>query len=189
MINDNQNKNQRTVFSENSNSMEIISEILKKFGLEEVLEEELTKIKKGIKREVPKLVIIDRITKEIADGKITIDKAISFLQDQFKIPKETAEKIIDDIKIKLVPLTEKIVEKEESEEIPIVEKTLPKGVIPISFTEVMEKPQAATPEEKPAAPSPAAEPKIKKPIAPAIEESAPKPKRSKGPDKYRESVE
>ena len=124
------------------------------------------------------------------------------MQKEINIPAQTAEKIAQEIKSNLIPTLWDKMPQEEKEALlhrnvnakqMAEEKILPKEKIPISFTEIAEKPPttiSATPEDKSAVILPKEpKPKIKKTITTeTVEEAAPKPKRTKGPDKYREDI-
>jgi len=107
MPNNNQ-KNKKIVFS--GDTAPIISEILKKYGLEEVDEDILGKIEQG----KPCLLggdILD-IVIEIAQGKILKKDLVFSLQKRLDIPKEKAKKLAKDVEKKLLVLVKKVPEEE-----------------------------------------------------------------------------
>ena len=138
MPNNNQ-KNQEGVFL--GDTVPIISEILKKYGLEEEGEDILGKIAQG----KPCLLggIILDIVVEIAQGKILKKDLASSLEKRLEIPKEKAKKLADDVEKRLLVLVKKA-PKEETE--------IPEKPLKIEKTPIVEKPETPpkkreTPEE------------------------------------------
>jgi len=168
----------------------VLSDIIKKYSLQETDLETFEKYKAG---KLPKIVIIDNLTRDFALKIIPEKDLISSLQKELEISQQTAEQISKEIINSLVPLLEKIPE-EQLENYESTEGKIPKQEMPISFTEVVEKPPPAeipaTLEEKSAVMPPREpKPRNKKPVTTEIiEEPAPKPKRTKESDKYRETI-
>lgn len=109
----NNNNNQRVVYLEKSDSLKIIFEILKNNGAEETVEEIYKKFQE---KKEPKVTIVDRLMKDFVLEKNSFGQFILSLQKELGVTKETAEKISNDIKLKLVPLTQKIEEIEDKPE-------------------------------------------------------------------------
>ncbi|MBU4274348.1 hypothetical protein KKE19_00880 [Patescibacteria group bacterium] len=101
------NNNQKIVFSlpEDITIVDVIFSILKNNGLEETPEESCEKRTKG---KPSKLIIIRDAAKNIAENKLSEKDLVSSLQKQLDIPKETAEKLIKEIKEKIVSFAKKI---------------------------------------------------------------------------------
>jgi len=120
------NSNKEIVFPDET--VDIISEIVRKYKLD-VLEEELTeKIAKistlEEKREIFESLPICQISgaiKEIGEGKTSIEDLPSTLQNRLNISKEIAEKITSEIKERIIPFIsrpyKKKLIKEETPEI------------------------------------------------------------------------
>lgn len=168
MVNSN-NQNKKIVFL--GDTALIISEILKKYGLEEIDEDILGKIEQG-KPCLSGGDILD-IVIEITQGKILEKNLVSSLQERLDIPKEKAKKIAKDVEKKLLILVKKVPEKEKK----ISEK--PSAPIRIKPEISPEKPFIA---KKP--------PIVEKPfIVEKPEKPLEKQKPSEEPDVYREPIE
>jgi len=99
--------NQRIIFDlpEYTTLLDVIDEILKNNGVEESDEEFFDK---DIRGEEPRGIIIRDAALTIAEKKLPEDKLIDFLQKHLKTSKETAEKIVSDIKQKIMPFAKKV---------------------------------------------------------------------------------
>jgi len=120
MVNSN-SQNQKIIFLENTSP--IISELLKKYQLQET-PKELSK--KLTKREIPRGGIILDIAIEVAQGKILKKDLTSALQKRLEISEEKTKKIAEDIEEKLLVLVKKVPRKEIEipEEPPVTKKPL-----------------------------------------------------------------
>jgi len=92
--------------------VDIIDEILKNNGIEETLDEFEGALENN---EESKLIIVRDTAKVILQKKIPEKKLIELLAEHLEIPQETAEKIIQEIKEKLIPYA-KIIDLEKEEE-------------------------------------------------------------------------
>jgi len=108
-------KNHRLIFNlpYDITTIEVISEILKNNGLEESSKEYFDKSIKGIE---PRKKVIKGAVVVLFEKKIPEEKLAEFLAKHLECPKETAKKIIADIKEKLIPYA-KIIEIKSEEEI------------------------------------------------------------------------
>lgn len=177
MTNNNDAQTQRVIFQIDTGPVVVVSGILKKYNLEESSEEAYKKIKEGKK---PRTNIIIQAASDLVLNKISEKDFISTLEKQLEITKQTAEKIINDVKEKLLSTAKKITAKEFeiSEEKSIV-ATLIKPPIGLKKTEE----EALEPVLK--TPS-----RAKKPLVSEISEKTKEAKKpSKKPDVYRESIE
>lgn len=98
--------NQKIVFSlpeEGESLSEIISSILKKNNITEDTAEDLSDEKK-----IPKVLTFGNTAKNLFGKKITEEKVIEIFQNEFKISKEIAIGVINDIKDRLFPFGKKV---------------------------------------------------------------------------------
>lgn len=137
--------NQKMVFL--GDTLPIISEILKKYELEDTDEDILGKIEQG----KPCLLggIIFDIVIEVVQGKISKKDLVSSLQKYLDIPKEKAKNIAKDIEERLLVLVKKA--PKEKTEIP-EKPPATKKPLKIEKTPIVEKPEIPpekreTPEE------------------------------------------
>ena len=150
------NKKKKIIFDVpgDTDTTEIIDEIMKKNGLKENLEEYFNKLTNN---EEPKLIIIRDSAMVLAQKRVPEQKLIELLKEHLEITQDIAEKIISDIKEKLIPYVKIIdVEEEKKEEIKkteypkedFQEQLLDKirGGVPISKPEI--KPKAPMPYDK-----------------------------------------
>lgn len=79
--------------------------ILKKYGLEENIEDSWKKIEKG---ELTNKAIINRISKDFANNLVSEKNAVTSLQKYFNIPSEKSVQIFNDIKTTILPILKKI---------------------------------------------------------------------------------
>ncbi|MDO8486099.1 MAG: hypothetical protein Q7S77_00130 [Candidatus Staskawiczbacteria bacterium] len=91
--------NQKIYFPENT--VEIISEVIRKYGLEET-DEELDEKLFGENLALPNGRIVLDIAMKVAQGKISQSEMPSMIQEQLKITPKIAEDMSNDIKTKLV---------------------------------------------------------------------------------------
>ena len=112
----NQNINNLTEGTEGLDQIDTAVEILKNNGLEETIEEAYSKEEK---EEKSRIAIINDVAKKIASLELETSgrDAVSILQKELKISEELSKNLLQDIKEKLVPLTEKIVTREAKEKI------------------------------------------------------------------------
>lgn len=196
-------KNIRVIFTEKADI--ILSDIIKKYGLQETEDETFKKFKEG---KLPKIIIIDHLTKDFTKGTITEKELISSLQKDLNIPQQIAQEITKEIINNLVPLLEKIsgeqLEKDNLKDQP----TTPKNIMPSkdeeeSFQSAIRRPSISNVEENKKDLG-----KIKKPIIAKKSTISEKPEmsikknmptktinrerketpRSSGSDAYRESI-
>lgn len=152
-------------------------------------------------------VIIDQLIKDFAKGNLPENNFIASLQNELKIPEETAKKLSKEILTKVVPMLEKFPEEKFkdsafvdalSENIfgkQIIENTLSdtlpktKPLTPIGVAEILGK-NTPSPENEPknkAIPLSKKQERFKKPITP--EEITTKPRQPRVPNSYREVIE
>jgi len=107
-------KNQTVVFilPDDISRIDIVDEILKNNGLEESADEFFEKDIQGIE---PRSIIVRDAAITIAQKKISEEKVIELLAEHLEIKKHTAEKIVQDIKEKLIPFARVIEESENLE--------------------------------------------------------------------------
>jgi hypothetical protein len=179
MINDN-NITEEQIFSQKDTS-DIISEILKKYGLDENEEEVFEKLQKA---EPLRGEIILNLAIQITQKKIPPKELAPLLQKQLAISKKTAEDLSQDIEIKLFDLVKESLERKPL----VVESHVPTKIEPLQaffekqpieepFITKRPTPQPAEEESRLAKPSP--KPKISEKIK----------KTPKKPDVYREPTE
>lgn len=177
MANNNDAQTQRVIFQIETGPVVVVSNILKKYNLEESSEEACKKINEGKK---PRTNIIIRAASDLVLNKISETGFISTLEKQLEITKQTAEKIINDVKEKLLS-TAKIVTVGEI-------KTLEEETIiatPIKPPIGLEKTEEEALEPVLKTPS-----RAKKPLISEISEKTKKAKKpSQKPDTYREPIE
>jgi hypothetical protein len=164
----NSNQNYKIIFTENVS--EIISDFLKKYGLEKTEEKLLEKIsqvedleeKKEIFENLPGRIIA-KTAKEIAEKKISLEDSLLIFQNRLNLSEEVAKNLSQELKEKVLPLYYKA--PKEIEIPSIWEKPSPPapGIKP---------PPLSLPEEKP----------------PFLKEK-PKPSPPKKRDIYREPIE
>jgi hypothetical protein len=185
--------NIRIIFSDKAES--VLDDIIKNFNLDESCN-----------------VVIDALTKKFAKEAISEKDFVASLENELKIPQETAQKLSKEILTKIVPMLEKISEekfKDSDFADALSEKIFGeqgaknkeglsdtflgiKPLTPMSVAEALEENTPALEKElknKPIVPTKKQE-RIKKPVI--LEESkepTPKPKQSRGPDSYREPIE
>lgn len=136
------NQNQVVVFSEDT--APVISEILRKYDLEETDDETFEKLEKGIPLRGE---VILNITEEITLGTTSTQELTSSLQKNLNIPKEIAEKLTEDIKRKLIALAQKVPKEDlEPEEGTTEETVLPREKTPYVFQKPSIAEDLSTPE-------------------------------------------
>jgi len=172
----NNNQNQKIIFTEDP--IDIILDILKKNGLEETIKDINNKIKKG---ETSRFSVISRAAKDIASGQIMDKNFFTLIGKQLATSEESAKKIIEDIKTKLVPLTTKII---------VGENKIPAEESPSSF--IKKAPDISV--EENAEKMKKVPKKIKKTETEGVDEipkeiKPPAMPKSSGPDAYREPIE
>ena len=149
-----------------------ISDILSKNGIEE------TPLDAALKKEKSFLSITLNLSKDILKGKISEKDFFSLLQAQLKTSKKAADNILKEVKIKILPLAEKV---KISNQPAIENKSQDEGFKTAKPARLIEdrqeKTTAATNEEK----------KIEEELPKKfVQEERPKSSR---PDKYREPIE
>lgn len=179
-------KNQAIVFPEES--YYVIQEILKKYKLyreprekfkkmaQEIREAKTFEEKQEISEKQPERKLA-RAIKEKAEGKITLEEFSRQLQQIFKVPEPTAQKIAKDLEKNVLVFAKKVfTEKEDVSPIqkPFV-KPLPATPSPQEIPEILPHPKPET--------APSSMTEEEKPEA-SLEE-----KKQKKPDTYRESIE
>ncbi|MCX6718286.1 MAG: hypothetical protein NTY81_01635 [Candidatus Staskawiczbacteria bacterium] len=108
------NQNQKIWFSGEKSPYIIISEILEKNNLKETLNDMVDKIGQG---QVSRIIILYKLSRDIAGEKIYEKDFILAIQDQLKTTTKIAQDINKDIKEKLLPLAQKInIVEQKSEE-------------------------------------------------------------------------
>ncbi len=120
MVNSN-SQNQKIIFLENTSP--IISELLKKYQLQETSGELSKKLTGG---EIPRGGIILDIVIEVAQGKILKKDLSSALQKRLEISEEKTKKLAEDVEKKLLVLAKKVPKEETEipEEPPVTKKPL-----------------------------------------------------------------
>lgn len=100
------------IYSSNEDIFEIISEVLRKNGLQETLDDAAEKDD----AENSLIITVSKLTEEFAKEKISEKDFVSLLEKQLKISSQTAEIIAKDIKGRILPGLEKIkIENREGE--------------------------------------------------------------------------
>ena len=143
----------------------LISDILKKYGLEESFEDINKKLING---KLSNAGIINNLSKDLIDGLISEPNFISALEKNFNIQKELAKQILGDIKKIILPPLKKIIEKRawlfSDKNMQAITKN--SSIAPIHKIKQIEK-------------------NILKPLGSIEKIERPKPK---GPDTYREPI-
>ncbi|OGZ63722.1 MAG: hypothetical protein A3A98_00315 [Candidatus Staskawiczbacteria bacterium RIFCSPLOWO2_01_FULL_40_39] len=162
--------NQRIVFNlpEDTTIVEVIDEILKNNGLEENNKEFINKLKQ---EKEPKFSVAKDAAITLAQKKIPEKKLIELLAKHLETSKENAEKIVRDIKQKLIPYAKKVPTEEPLKKKEIIQAESQKSPLPYS-----KKIETANVEEN-------AE-KLQK-ARTVIQQK----EESKGPDSYRETLD
>ena len=137
------NQNKKTVFL--GDTAPIVSEILKKYGLEEEDEDIFEKIEQG----KPCLLggIILDIVIELAQGKILKKELVVSIQKYLNIPKEKAKKMAEDIEKKLLTLVEKV--PKEKAEVPTKKSPVAEKSLKTEETPIVEEPKTFSKKEEP----------------------------------------
>ena len=163
----------------------VLSDIIKRYSLQETEAEAFEKYEK---EKLPKIVVLDHLTRDFVLKILSEKDLVNSLQKELEIPQQTAEKISKDIITGLIPLLEKIPEDElenynlKNQPNSNYDNTAAleiKKNIPAPLKEL--KGKSALPFKK-----------IKNPALPAAEEikkPAPQSTQPKGPDNYREPIE
>jgi len=159
----------------------VISEILKKYNLEETVEEVFKK------RKISNKAVLIQFTKKFVSDKLPDKELSSLLQKGLNVAKESAERMTQDIKIRLIPLAKKvtIIENTPGE----TEETTSKPLVSLLDSSAMLKPEEPIIFEEP---SISKRPLIKKPMFPNEEFSTKIKEIKKTPgkaDTYREPIE
>ncbi len=110
-------------------AVSIIREIVHNYGFEKIEEElliEMGKIedfkeKEKIFESLPGRQLA-RVTKEAAEGKITLQDVFSILQKNLKISEETAKRLSKELKERVISLAQRTAEKAEAKQILFKEK-------------------------------------------------------------------
>ena len=103
--------NKIIVFPENIK--QIISELLKKYGMEETREETITRLKQ---KKILKAVFLAKVAKDCFQKKSPADN-INLIKENLETSEDTAKKIFADIKKGIVPLIKEIGRSVPQEEI------------------------------------------------------------------------
>jgi len=167
-------KNIRIIFTDKADL--VLSEIMKRYNLEESNEEWLKKSKEG---KSSNIVIIDKITKDFAKEIISERESVESLKKELSVPQQTAEKISKDIIDNLVPLLEKLSEEELAKvngKEEIIRKPITAAPIkpPIGLEKTPKEEVFGLPSEKPQV--------AKKPLIPKITEEKVIPEKKKTKD-------
>ncbi len=109
----NTTNNQRIIFllPEDVTMDEIIFSILKNNELEETSEEAC---EKSIKGELSRLIIIRDVARDLAEKKVSERDLIQSLRNQLEIPEEKAEKLVSNIKERIIPFAKEVMETESN---------------------------------------------------------------------------
>lgn len=177
MANNNDAQTQRVIFQIDTGPVVVVSNILKKYDLEESSEEACKKIKEGKK---PRVNIIIQAASDLVLNKISETGFISTLEKQLEITRQIAEKIISDVKEKLLSTAKKITvgELKTSEGEAIIVTSIKPPIGLEKTIEEVSEPVLKTP------------PRVKKPLISEISEKTKEAKKpSKKADVYRESIE
>ncbi|MFA6190462.1 MAG: hypothetical protein WC711_03110 [Candidatus Staskawiczbacteria bacterium] len=106
------NNQQKIIIFENQGSKSIwaiISEVLKDNGMEETA---IDFFKKVDEKKIPFSSIIYKLSRKLAQEEITEENFVTSIKDQLKIEQQVAEKILKDVKEKILPLA-RTLEKDE----------------------------------------------------------------------------
>lgn len=111
------------VFETDLGPVQIASDILEKYNLKESSKEACQKIDEG---KEPRVIIIIQAVKDLFLGKISEEDFVFNIEKQLEISKETAKKIAEDAKEKLLSIAKKIIETEVNapKEKPIIATTI-----------------------------------------------------------------
>ena len=210
-----QKNNVRVLFTVKANSG--LNDIIKKFGLEETMEESVKRMQKG---KLAKMVVIDHLSKDFALGTISEKDLVSSLKDDLEISQQTAGQISKDILTNIIPFLEKVPEEkvkdpafveelvkkvlgETMKEKPLISKIETPGQEPFGtaqgkkdidlFPKIKPDENITKPTEKNTS---VPEKELgggtalqsKKIKKPLPKESAPQIKQTRGPDNYREPI-
>lgn len=159
----------------------VISEILKKYNLEETVEEVFKK------RKISNRAVLIQSTRKFVSDKLPDKELSSLLQKGLNITKESAEKMTQDIKIKIIPLAKKVTITENAPG--ETNETPSKPLVSLLDSSAMLKPEEPIIFEEP---SISKRPLVKKPMFPDEEFSAKIKEVKKTPgktDTYREPIE
>ncbi|MBI3337436.1 MAG: hypothetical protein HY005_02310 [Candidatus Staskawiczbacteria bacterium] len=152
-------------------------------------------------------VIIDQLIKDFAKGSLLESNFVASLQNELKIPEETAKKLSKEILTKVVPMLEKFPEEKfkdpdfadalsekifreqtiENKSSDTLLKTEP--LVPVGVAEIFKKntPSSEKEPKNETVPLPRKQEKFKKPIV--LEKITEKIKQPRIPNKYREPIE
>ena len=195
---ENQTSNLRILFTSKANSA--LDDIIESFGLEESEEKFAEKNKQG---KLSNIVVIDHLAKDFAIGAISEKDLIDSLKIDLEVSQQKAEQISKEIITRIVPFLEKVPEEKfkdpdfvddlanrifgQTAREPMMESRFKEDFDFSSKTKPIESITKPTGEE-PKVPEETIK-RIRKPIVPKTDESpVPKPKRSRGPDNYREPI-
>lgn len=115
--------NQRVIFTDEADLS--LSNIIQKYGLEENDADIIKRLKE--KRSSPKTIIVKSV-KNFVQGVISKEDLIILFQKELNIAQQSAEKLFEEIKEKLIPLVKKVSE-EELEKIRKAEKIREESLI------------------------------------------------------------
>lgn len=101
--------NEKIYFS-NENIFEIVSEVLKKNGLEETLSE----VADMEDNEISIIIIAIDLTKKFASRGLSEKDFVLSLQNQLKVSEQTAKNLAEDIKKEILPMAEKVKIEEQT---------------------------------------------------------------------------
>jgi hypothetical protein len=143
-MNSNSNKKWEIIYPENSSN--VIAKLMEKYGLKETPKDILEKIDRG---EITIGEKIAGIVAETVENELLLEDVVSKLEQNLNIPRETAEKLAEDLKKEILDRVEKILMEEselleKEEEIPLSKKRLfKKGeILPEKpLEEIPKKPQ------------------------------------------------
>lgn len=128
-------KNYKTILyspNENTSSISVVSDFLKDNGIEETEDQIFEKIEKD---ENSFAVIVRKAVIDFFDKKITEKELIPMLAEKLNIQKNNSKKLVEGIKIKLLPMIKQVEiledRKEKSNTILNTEKSLPLKKIPV----------------------------------------------------------
>jgi hypothetical protein len=172
------NTEKQLIFSENAD--QILSDILKKYKLDETDDE----VFKKLESDQPLFgEIVTDVTRNLFSGSIKEPQLSSLLKDKLNISKESAEALALDIKGQLLPLVKEVEVPPEGIETKVETKKETTEIFPkIEPTELAKETEIKTEDKT----SPAKT--IKKPL-PTAKEPPTQIKQSSGPDTYREPIE
>jgi len=192
---DQNNIKKELVFSEPAG--QVLSDILKKYKLEEPADE----VFKKIEIDQPMFAeIITDATRNLFRGSIKETELSPLLKDKLNIPKESAEALAVDIKVQLLPLLKEVTTtpEEKMEQPPQIENDNPMSFVKTAPTVSVEENEKILKINRESAKNSAAN---KEPITPSgikktktvqtnnVEKPVSQPIRPKGPDSYREPIE